>query len=134
MPIKLRTFVQQPEVPAVGRRIKQRHISPTYVPVRREFADNIEEYVFSVPKQPMRYVDLVINWIVPYQHTVFVLFGVNLKLTPMYQQCSDDLVKVSGLLVEIKGSTPTRKQKITGPVGAWHGKIKFFAKANVGTK
>lgn len=136
MAIKLRTqYVQQEDnSPPVGKRIKLRRLGAAPEPRTRAYVDSIEEYIFSVPKVPIRYVDLVVNWIVPYDQKAFQLFGVGLKITPMYQHCPGDLVKVTGLLIEVKGSRPHRMQKISGPVGLWHGKIKFFAKANMDSK
>ena len=99
----------------------------------KEYADSVEEYVFGLPKEPIMYSSLIVDWILPYQEIPFCMFGVYLKFMPRYRSLIDNKVMVTGLLVETYTGDATRKVKqlIEGPRGTWHGKIKFFAKANV---
>lgn len=96
------------------------------------YADSVEEYVFSIPTTPIKYTDLVINWVLPYQESAFQMFGIPLRLTPQYKHTIDgsNNVVITGLLCETRGKISNRLL-VRGPRGTWHGRIKFFAKAHV---
>lgn len=99
----------------------------------KDYADSVEEYVFGLPKDAIPYTSLIVDWILPYQESPFIMFGVPLKFMPRYKTTTDNRIVVTGLLVETCPGDVMRKVKqiIEGPRGTWHGKIKFFAKANV---
>lgn len=119
-----------------NRGIVKRSLVPPAADDDSDYADSIEEYVFSLPRpqQRLKYVSLVRDWVLPYQQRPFEMFGVKLKLTPMYKHCveGDDSVNVTGVLVQVAKHGPSAPmQKISGPRGTWHAAIKRFAKLNV---
>ena len=118
-----------PIIRRISRKKKQEPPRPKYrVPPKGKYLDNVEEYVFGLPHEPIRYTEMVTEWVLPYQENSFILFGVKLRLTPIYNHRGDNLVQITGLLAEIR--IKNKKQKIVGPRGTWHGLIKYFAKAN----
>lgn len=98
--------------------------------IERSFADNVEEYIFNLPSVPISYIDMVNRYITPYRVTPFELFGRKISLTPYYTANSDGTVNIVGLLVVVHSNRPA-KQKINGPRGTWHGRIKYFVKAQM---
>ena len=103
----------------------------TFTGVKKQFADNVEEYVFSLPTAPMPYREMVMRWVLPYQEGHFELYGQRLRLTPRYVTLMDNTVQITGLLCELVHPHRPRRKIIQGSRGIWHGQLKFFVKTNM---
>lgn len=129
MPI-VKRFASKKATPEKKGNIVRRSFSGVQ---KRTFADNVEEYVFSLPTTPMPYRDLVLQWIVPYQEGHFMLYGQKLRLMIRYSPLPLDntQVQITGLLCELVHPTRPKRKIITGSRGIWHGQIKFFVKSTM---
>ena len=126
MPI-VKRFAKKKAKPVKKGNIVRRN----FAGVQKQFADNVEEYVFNLPKAPIPYTELVVKWIIPYQEGHFVLYGQKLKLTPRHIPGGENRVQITGILCELVHPHRPRRKIIDGSRGVWHGQIKFFVKSTM---
>lgn len=124
----------------IVRRFTSKKIKPTktgnivkrqFTGARKAFADNVEEYVFNLPTEPIAYTDLVTRWVLPYRDGHFTLYGQKIRLTPKYTHLLDSRVKITGIMCELVHPTKPKRKIIEGSRGIWHGQLKFFVKTTM---
>lgn len=130
MAIKRRTTIG---AKVKAKPVKSGHILRRYSIEGRPYYDCVEEYIAKLPNEPILYIDMVKEWILPYGEKKFELFSRELRLTPSYVPTTNGKITITGILCEVigRGHNRNMKQKISGPKGTWYGSLKFFVKTHM---